>query len=160
MKIVPNLSLAPGEDERALYKLAAKKLDIRPGDIEELTIRRRSLDARRKGAVKYVCTVAVRAKGEPAEPEDTYNIPSVTPRGAPPVIAGFGPAGMFCALTPRPRGAAAHSPRARPGRRRAHGQGGRLQGAAARWTTECNVQFGEARRPGHFPTENLNNRHA
>ena len=154
MKIVPNLSLAPGEDERALYKLAAKKLDIRPGDIEELTIRRRSLDARRKGAVKYVCTVAVRAKGEPAEPEDTYNIPSVMPRGAPPVIAGFGPAGMFCALTLaraglRPivleRGLDAD---ARTARVAAFRSGGALD-------TECNVQFGEG-GAGTFSDGKLN----
>ena len=67
MKTVANLTLAPGADERALHSLAAKKLGVRPGAIEELRIKRRSLDARRKGAIKYVYTVDVRLKGEPAE---------------------------------------------------------------------------------------------
>ena len=99
MRTVANLTLAPGRDERELYALAAKKLGVRPGAIEELQIKRRSLDARRKGAIKYVYTVDVRLKGEPLEPPDRYEIPRLTLSGAPVVVAGFGPAGMFCALT-------------------------------------------------------------
>lgn len=99
MKTVANLTLAPGKSERELYTLAAKKLGVRPGEIEELQIKRRSLDARRKGAIKYVYTVDVRLRGEMIEPVDDYTVPHIAPTGAPPVIAGFGPAGMFCALT-------------------------------------------------------------
>ena len=51
MRSVANLTLAPGKSERELYALAAKKLGVRPGEIEELQIKRRSLDARRKGLV-------------------------------------------------------------------------------------------------------------
>ena len=99
MRTVANLTLAPGRDEHELYALAAKKLGVRPGAIEELQIKRRSLDARRKGAIKYVYTVDVRLKGEPLEAPDRYEIPRLTLNGAPVVVAGFGPAGMFCALT-------------------------------------------------------------
>ena len=45
MKTVANLSLAPGKSERELYALAAKKLGVKPGAIEELQVKRRSLDA-------------------------------------------------------------------------------------------------------------------
>ena len=154
MKTVPNLTLAPGADERALYSLAAKKLGVRPGAIEELRIKRRSLDARRKGAIKYVYTVDVRLKGEPAEGADAYEIPRLTPRGAPPVIAGFGPAGMFCALTLaraglRPivleRGADVETRAAKVAAFRA---GGELD-------AECNVQFGEG-GAGTFSDGKLN----
>ena len=154
MKTVSGLTLAPGADERGLYALAAKKLGVRPGAIEELQIKRRSLDARRKGAIKFVYTVDVRLRGEPPVPADSYEIPRLTPRSAPPLIAGFGPAGMFCALTLaraglRPivveRGSDVDTRAARVAAFRA---GGPLD-------AECNVQFGEG-GAGTFSDGKLN----
>ena len=154
MKTVSNLILAPGRSESELYALAAKKLGVRPGAIEELQIRRRSLDARRKGAIKYVYTVGVRLKGEPAEAPAVYEVPRLTPRGAPAVIAGFGPAGMFCALTLaraglKPivleRGQDVDTRAAKVAEFRS---GGALD-------AECNVQFGEG-GAGTFSDGKLN----
>ena len=68
MRAVGGLTLPPGGDERRLYALAAAKLGVRPAAIEELTITRKSLDARRKGAVHWVYSVSVRLRGEPDEP--------------------------------------------------------------------------------------------
>ena len=50
MRAVCGLVLPPGGDERRLYELAAATLGVRPAAIEQLTITRKSLDARRKAA--------------------------------------------------------------------------------------------------------------
>ena len=64
MHKLTNLSLAPGEDERQLRTLAAERLGVRAEDIEELVLTRRGLDARRRGAIRWVCSVRVRLRGE------------------------------------------------------------------------------------------------
>ena len=98
MHKLTNLSLAPGEDERQLRTLAAERLGVRAEDIEELVLTRRGLDARRRGAIRWVCSVRVRLRGEAPEPEERYEIPRPAAPGPRPVVAGFGPAGIFAAL--------------------------------------------------------------
>lgn len=104
-----NLSLDGGMDE--LRRKAAKVLGVAPGELGEVHLWRRSVDARRKGDVHYVCTVRCSLPGEDkllkradsrvsAVVPEPYVFPPVRrdltrPR---PVVVGMGPAGLFCAL--------------------------------------------------------------
>ena len=169
MILVRKLRLAPGEDASALRARAAKKLRLPCAEVKELTLIKRSLDARHKDDIHYVCSAALSVSGderrviarvkspdvcEYTPPE--YSVARVSPgEGAPrPVIAGFGPAGMFAALVlsmagARPivieRGRDALSRKAAVDAFRA---GGALD-------TECNVQFGEG-GAGTFSDGKLN----
>ena len=60
---IRDLALAPGEDTAALRRLAAKALRISDREIEELQIRRRSIDARKKEQLRIVYPVDVRVAG-------------------------------------------------------------------------------------------------
>ena len=64
MIAISNLKLRPGEPETLLRKKAARALGIDPGGIETLTIRKKSLDARRKPALWWVYTVGVTVAGD------------------------------------------------------------------------------------------------
>ena len=103
------LSVSAGQDK--LPAAAAKALRIRPEEIKELRIVKRSIDARDKGDILYVYALNVvvkndekavlaRAKNKNAsltEEEKPLHIPQVK---APlhPVVVGLGPAGLFAAL--------------------------------------------------------------
>lgn len=96
-----------------LYRKAAKALKVRPGALSGLKILKRSVDARNKNAIRHIYSVSVYADNEESllkklnskkitkYTEKTYSLPE---RGTykddvmSPVIAGFGPAGMFAAL--------------------------------------------------------------
>jgi uncharacterized FAD-dependent dehydrogenase len=99
--LVKNLRLGVGEDIGALKKRAAKVLKIKESDIKDISLVKRSLDARKKNDIHYVCSAAVTAgnalNAELYE-EIVYGIPKVSFDGLRPVIAGFGPAGMFAGL--------------------------------------------------------------
>lgn len=89
----------------------AKQLRIQKEDIVSYRIARQSIDARKKGAVQYVYTVEVSAVNEKRMisrlHSDTirfieqapYRFPEAVafPLSFRPVIAGSGPAGLFCA---------------------------------------------------------------
>ena len=107
MILIRGLRLEAGEDISALKGRAAKVLGCRSGDIKELKPVKRSLDARRKEDIHYVCSVAVRLERDEARllqrlknknlsiyspPE--YRIPRVNPARRP-VVVGFGPAGSI-----------------------------------------------------------------
>ena len=107
---IQNLRLEIGEPVEALLPRAAKKLRVSPERIEALTLLKRSLDARDKGDLHIVCSVAAQVRGAEAllvrkaasrdvseyAPKE-YEIHRVT-AGERPVVVGFGPAGMFAAL--------------------------------------------------------------
>ena len=106
-----NLSLPPDRDDRkSLCRLCAGELGVSGSRIREVHIRRRSIDARKKDRIRLIYTVDVdllqeekyirENKNAPLSPmEREYRLP--VPNRLPderPVIAGFGPAGMFAAL--------------------------------------------------------------
>ena len=105
MLLIRNLRLSAEEPAEALLPRAAKKLRISPERITEWRLVKKSLDARKKEDIHYVCAVAVETTakvrikdkdvGEYAPP--IYEIPRVKAKTRP-VVAGFGPAGMFAAL--------------------------------------------------------------
>ena len=99
----------PKEDQKPLEETIGGILGLPCGSFE-FEIRKKSLDAR-KSKVKFVYTVDVfthtknekalakRCKGVISEPEGEYVFPkSVRKKSLRPVVAGFGPAGIFAAL--------------------------------------------------------------
>ena len=107
---IRNLRLAPEEPVEALRRRAAKKLRVEPEQIRDMKLLKRSLDARRKDDIHYVCTLALTLTGDESKciarckspdvsayTETLYTIPLCRP-DTPPVVVGFGPAGMFAAL--------------------------------------------------------------
>ena len=144
--LVKNLRLGVGEDIGALRKRAAKVLKIKESDIKDISLVKRSLDARKKNDIHYVCSAAVTAgnalNAELYE-EIVYGIPKVSFDGLRPVIAGFGPAGMFAGLVLSKAGLMplilerGGTVEERTEKVEAFRKG------EAPLDTECNVQFGE-----------------
>ena len=94
-----------------LKKRVARVLNIRPGEIRDLSIARQSIDARNKSDVHYVYTVDVSVDREEAVAKrvtslkatlyapQPYEFPAVRRADSvPPVVVGMGPAGLFAAL--------------------------------------------------------------
>ena len=98
-------------EDTQLKQWAAKALGISPKEIGKVELLRKSIDARKKGNIHYVCTLRCTVSEErrllhrnrnPHITKDTtqeYTVPKpkVIPK-EPPLIVGMGPAGLFCAL--------------------------------------------------------------
>lgn len=100
-----NLSLPPGYTSEDLVRKAARALRVKPVDIESVRLLRKAVDARRRGQVHFVitcaCTLAHGIVPGGAEIVETkeYVFPfRDMSTDKPPVVAGSGPAGIFCAL--------------------------------------------------------------
>lgn len=112
---INQLKLPVDHGKQDLLKKAAKLLKIPQERIRKLTIRRQSIDARKKGELLYIYAVDVQIDGSEASvakrakspnilivQEKKYRFPGPE-AGAErlsdrPVIIGFGPAGLFCGL--------------------------------------------------------------
>ena len=108
--LLTNLPLDLGEEKRPLAQLLSAALGGEPGDYREATLERLSLDARHKGAIRFLAALAFRTgrslegltlpRGAKVEPSHAPVRWQVEPAPAKPrvVVVGSGPAGTFCAL--------------------------------------------------------------
>ena len=108
MIIVNNINAPLDTDFEALAKIAARALKIPENDIISALLYRKSVDARRKSDVHFCISLVVECKNESkvlkknknaalfAEKEYIWQKAQSDIR---PVVVGFGPAGMFAALT-------------------------------------------------------------
>ena len=165
---IRDISLPPDQAASHLVLSAARLLHIRPQDIRQLDIRRRSVDARKKNDVRVIYTVDVLVRGREDkilkaarcprasiadDPVYTLPLPERLPEQRP-IVVGFGPAGMFAALVLAEAGL-------RPiVLERGLDAGSRRKKVERFWQTgeldpECNVQFGEG-GAGTFSDGKLN----
>ena len=102
---IPGIHAWLDEPPDVVTRRVAEKLGLRPDDLPEVAIARRSLDARRKGHPRWVIDAEVEIPGglpslppgvEPV-PEPEPPRPPVRSPDLPPIILGAGPAGLFCA---------------------------------------------------------------
>ena len=108
---VTGLKLPLGFREEDLRRAAAKKLKLPESALLQVTLSKKSVDARRKSDVHFVCAAEVRIDGDEekllSRRRDSsiqksqpycYEMPNCGKLSQRPVVIGFGPAGMFAAL--------------------------------------------------------------
>ena len=102
-----------GTTEEEVKKAAARVLKIKESDIKSFSLARRSIDSRKKSDIKLIYSVEIETElneesiiasfpSNKAVITERYNyeVPEAKRNfKLRPVIAGFGPAGMFAALT-------------------------------------------------------------
>jgi len=105
--IIHNLKIKLEDDDAAVYKsLAAKKLGVSAADVLDIKILKKSLDARDKKQFYYNLSLAAAVSGKYRNKKQ-FPLIKREPRGRDikgklkdcPIIIGFGPAGIFAALT-------------------------------------------------------------
>ncbi len=100
-----NLTQRLDEDQEALLRRAAERLSLARSALRDAVVLRRSLDARKKGQVRWLVSLEVTLDGPLASlPAHVLPAPAPTPPpllarppAARPIILGAGPAGLFCA---------------------------------------------------------------
>lgn len=92
------LPLSKGDQPDEQTRAIARKLQIPPGDVTEIRLRKRSIDARKREIkIQLRFEVGVRQK----LPQESYpepNYPAIRPDAPTIIIVGSGPAGLFAAL--------------------------------------------------------------
>lgn len=109
---IQEIKLPLEDDEQMLSALAARALRIPQTAIHSLSIFRKSLDCRKKNDIKFIYALEVEIDGDEDKLIKRLHNPKITKAEAyryeipenrrktdlRPVVVGFGPAGMFCAL--------------------------------------------------------------
>lgn len=108
---ISEISMPLDSTTEDLKRAAARRLGVGAERLGNFHIARRSVDARKKQDVHFVYTVLaelgaeeaaiLKKRGGPklcAEQTVPYQVPQKKKTSVPPVVAGFGPAGMFAAL--------------------------------------------------------------
>lgn len=134
-----NIKLTPDQTMDDLKRIVSKKMGIPASQLRSFRIVKKSIDARNKSDIRVI--YSVEADTNPISETATPTYPTVLAKERP-VIAGFGPAGIFCALV-----------LAKAGLKpivleKGDNMEARTQKVEAFWTTgvldeESNVQFGE-----------------
>lgn len=140
-----------GNQEEGVKKALLKKLGIPALELKKIEIIKKAIDARKKEDIVFNYTVYAVVKNQKnvKKHQDiskvvvkSYQLPNVTPSIIPPIIVGFGPAGMMAALALAKQGC----------RPLVFERGGsvdeRVKAIDEFWlegtlNEECNVQFGE-----------------
>ncbi|MEE0871899.1 MAG: FAD-dependent oxidoreductase, partial [Ruminococcus sp.] len=161
---INNLHIPLDYDSNTVINKVSKTLRVSPNAIRSASIFRRSVDARKKDDIFFLCTVdAELHQNEDAVLRRAKNAVKVTPYaydvprwkgGASPVVVGMGPAGLFAALVLAQSGAKpvvlerGRDVDSRTADVRAFWETGKLN-------TSSNVQFGEG-GAGTFSDGKLN----
>lgn len=109
---ISGIRVPEGSDREHVKKKAAHILRVKPEDIRDFKVLKRSVDARQRNGINEVYTVSLSVDDEKRivrkcgrddvvlTEEKIYELlrPEEAERGHRPVICGFGPAGMFAAL--------------------------------------------------------------
>ena len=109
MVLINNINLSLDTDFTNIKTIAAKACKTAENNVKSATLYRKSVDARKKNDVHFCVSVAAEFKNEKnilklknvslfKFPEYSAIVPSKKPQNRP-VVVGFGPAGMFAALT-------------------------------------------------------------
>ena len=106
-----NVKLKLNYTDKDIIAIAKKALNIEDKAIKNISLFRRSIDARHKNDVHFIATIDVnldinenkavsrcKSKNVAICDEYKYEIPYKKDLKKRPIIVGFGPAGMFCAL--------------------------------------------------------------
>lgn len=157
MILISDLKIPLGDiHENFLWNMAAKTLKVAATELKSVRLAKKSVDARKKDSVHFVCAVECEVKSPATEKlilsrkiknvsqavPFVYRVEKTKPLPTRPIVVGSGPAGLFAALVlsmggQRPlileRGGDVNSRRASVER---YFSGGELD-------TESNIQFGE-----------------
>ena len=94
-KTLSDIKLRPEQSERELFLVAEKSLHKKPAYFKIL---KKSLDARDKNNIRYIYTIEFSSEKQSEKMTEIPRLPANKLPVAPVLVAGSGPAGLFCAI--------------------------------------------------------------